>query len=133
MNAYIITVGDELVTGFVIDTNSAYLAGKLAGAGITVSRKVSVRDRVEEIAAEVDAALEAADLVFLTGGLGPTHDDCTKKAVCESFGVKLVESPDILRRVRERYESRGLEAPWRWCRRRQTCCRTRSGRPWVSG
>lgn len=111
MNAYIVTVGDELVTGFVTDTNSAYLAGKLAGIGITVSRKVSVRDRAEEIAAEMDAALEAADLVFVTGGLGPTHDDCTKRAVCESFGVKLVESPDILRRVRGRYESRGMEMP----------------------
>jgi nicotinamide-nucleotide amidase len=111
MNAYIITVGDELVTGFVIDTNSAYLAGKLAEAGITVSRKTSVRDRVEEIAAEMNAALEVADLVFLTGGLGPTRDDCTKKAVCESFGVKLVESPDILHRVRERYEARGMEMP----------------------
>lgn len=111
MNAYIVTVGDELVTGFVTDTNSAYLAGKLADIGITVSRKVSVRDRAEEIAAEMDAALEAADLVFVTGGLGPTRDDCTKRAVCESFGVKLVESPDILRRVRERYESRGMEMP----------------------
>jgi len=111
MNAWIITVGDEIVSGFAADTNSVYLAKKLAGAGITVSRKTSVRDRVEEIAAEIDAALGAADLVLMTGGLGPTSDDCTKTAVCRSFGVDLVESEDILNRVRERYESRGLEMP----------------------
>ena len=111
MNAYIVTVGDELVSGFSLDTNSVYLAGKLADAGITVSRKTSVRDRVGEIAAEIDAALAVSDLVFLTGGLGPTHDDCTKKAVCESFGVKLLESEDILARVSARYESRGMEMP----------------------
>lgn len=111
MHAHIITVGDEIVSGFVLDTNSVYLAGKLAEAGITVGRKTSVRDRVDEIAAEIDAALAGSDLVILTGGLGPTHDDCTKKAVCESFGVELVESQDILRRVRQRYESRGVEMP----------------------
>jgi nicotinamide-nucleotide amidase len=111
MNAYIVTVGDEIVSGFALDTNSVYLAARLAGAGITVSRKTSVRDRVGEIAAEIDAALSEANLVFLTGGLGPTHDDCTKKAITESFGVRLVESADILRRVRERYESRGMEMP----------------------
>ena len=111
MNAYIITVGDELVSGFSVDTNSVYLATRLAGAGITVGRKTSVRDRAAEIAAEIDTALASSDLVFLTGGLGPTHDDCTKKAVCRSFGVELVESEDILARVRARYESRGVEMP----------------------
>ncbi|MGD9140131.1 MAG: competence/damage-inducible protein A [bacterium] len=111
MKAHIITVGDEIVSGFVLDTNSVYLAGKLAEAGITVGRKTSVRDHVEEIAAEIDAALAGSDMVFLTGGLGPTHDDCTKKAVCESFGIELVESEDILGRVRQRYESRGVEMP----------------------
>ncbi len=111
MNAYIVAVGDELVSGFALDTNSVYLAARLAGVGITVSRKTCVRDRVGEIAAEIDAALAASDLVFLTGGLGPTHDDCTKHAVCESFGVRLVESGDILARVRARYESRGMEMP----------------------
>ena len=111
MNSYIITVGDELVSGLVLDTDSAYLAGKLASAGITVSRKASVRDRPSEIAAEIDLALASADLVFLTGGLGPTHDDCTKQAICESFGVDLIASEDILRRVKERYESRGMEMP----------------------
>jgi nicotinamide-nucleotide amidase len=111
MKAIIITVGDEVVTGFILDTNSVYLAGKLAEAGITVSRKVSVRDRVEEIAAEIDGAMDCADLVFLTGGLGPTHDDCTKAAIVRSFGVELVVSNDILGRVRRRYESRGIEMP----------------------
>jgi nicotinamide-nucleotide amidase len=76
---------------------------------VTVRRKSSVRDRAADIAHEAKAALDSADLVVLTGGLGPTHDDCTKQAICDVFGVGLVTSEAILQSVVERYESRGIK------------------------
>lgn len=90
MFAEIITIGDELLIGQVTDTNSAWMGRELNKVGIEVIRIVSVRDRADEITEAVDNAMKRADIVLMTGGLGPTKDDITKQTLCEYFGTELV-------------------------------------------
>ncbi|MBU6325822.1 MAG: damage-inducible protein CinA, partial [Bacteroidetes bacterium] len=85
MNAEIITVGDELLIGQTVDTNSAWLGTELNRVGIWVSRRTAVGDRADAIRAALDEAFSRVDLVIMTGGLGPTKDDITKKTLCEYF------------------------------------------------
>ncbi|AIZ63822.1 damage-inducible protein CinA [Hymenobacter sp. DG25B] len=89
-NAEIITIGDELLYGQVIDTNSAFLGQELGKLGIRVRQISSVSDRAEEIVQALDAARQRATLVLITGGLGPTKDDLTKNILTEYFGTELV-------------------------------------------
>jgi nicotinamide-nucleotide amidase len=90
MKAIIITIGDEILLGQITDTNSQYIAKQLADIGMEVLKIYSVSDKSEEIKAAVDAAFARADLVLVTGGLGPTKDDITKKALADYFGTELV-------------------------------------------
>ena len=85
MFAEIITIGDELLIGQVIDTNSAWMGQELNKIGIEVLRIVSIRDRKEEITEAIDSAMKRANIVLVTGGLGPTKDDITKQTLCEYF------------------------------------------------
>jgi len=95
MNAAIITVGDELLLGQVLDTNSKYIARDLAALGIKTGLILSVGDGAEVIAAAVNQAMAQADIVFMTGGLGPTKDDITKKVLADYFNTKLVFNPKV--------------------------------------
>ena len=79
MFAEIITIGDELLIGQVVDTNSAWMGQELNKIGIEVLRIVSIRDREEEIMEAIDNAMERVNIVLVTGGLGPTKDDITKQ------------------------------------------------------
>jgi nicotinamide-nucleotide amidase len=90
IQASIITIGDELLIGQTIDTNSAWLAKELNSIGITVKRRVSVGDNKQEIISALDQELKIAQVIFITGGLGPTSDDITKPLLCEYFGGKLI-------------------------------------------
>jgi nicotinamide-nucleotide amidase len=99
MNAEIITVGDELLIGQVVDTNSAWIGRELNKIGVEVMRIVSVRDLKEEIIGAIDTAMNRADVVLMTGGLGPTKDDITKQTLCEYFGTRLVFSEEVYRNV----------------------------------
>lgn len=96
MNAEIITIGDELLIGQVVDTNSAWMAKALEPAGVRVVRKVSIGDDASEIINALDLALLRSDIVLLTGGLGPTKDDITKKVLCDYFKTRLVLNQDVL-------------------------------------
>ena len=78
MFAEVITIGDELLIGQVVDTNSAWMGQELNKIGIEVLRIVSIRDREEEIMEAVDNAMKRVNIVLVTGGLGPTKDDITK-------------------------------------------------------
>lgn len=100
MFAEIITVGDELLIGQVIDTNSAWMGRELNKVGIEVIRIVSVRDRAEEITEAVDDAMKRVDIVLVTGGLGPTKDDITKQTLCAYFGTELVFSEEVFENVK---------------------------------
>ncbi len=102
MQANILTVGDEIVSGYVADTNAFYLAGRLSELGIGVRRMSSVGDDVARMCGEIRSALADADLVFITGGLGPTEDDLTKQAVARAVGRKLVVDRELHTRLAER-------------------------------
>lgn len=88
--ASIITIGDELLIGQVIDTNSAWMAQELNKAGIRVARRVAVADVWDEIWTALDEEQNHADIILLTGGLGPTADDITKPLLCKYFGGKMI-------------------------------------------
>ncbi len=92
MKVHIITVGDEILIGQVVDTNSAWIGQQLNLIGARVERILSVGDQHEEIMAAMTQALAQADVVLMTGGLGPTKDDITKKAIAECFGVDMTFS-----------------------------------------
>ncbi|MBC6990195.1 competence/damage-inducible protein A [Hymenobacter sp. BT491] len=98
-NAEIITIGDELLYGQVVDTNSAFMGQELGKIGLRVRQITSVSDRAAEIVLALDAARERADVVLITGGLGPTKDDLTKNILTEYFRTELVLNEPSLRDV----------------------------------
>jgi len=107
MNAIIITIGDEILSGATIDTNAAYIAKGLMFIGIDVTKRCSVGDERSDIKREITQALEDCDVVITTGGLGPTDDDITKEVICEVFGERLVEHKETLAALKERYRQLG--------------------------
>jgi len=109
--AEVITVGNELLSGRTVDTNFAYLARVLEAAGARVLRHESVEDQPEAIAAEIKSALSRAALVVVTGGLGPTPDDVTRKGVALALGRPLSLDPDVLEDLRGRWKARGGRDP----------------------
>lgn len=104
--AYIITIGDELLIGQTIDTNSAWIAQQLNAMGIDVQRRVAVADQRDAIINALDEALAVADIVLVTGGLGPTADDITKPLLCEYFGGKMVVDERVLAHVKDIFSRR---------------------------
>ena len=108
MRAEIITIGDELLIGQVINTNASYIGKKLSEIGISVARIVSVGDVEKEIIDELKYALDNFEVIILTGGLGPTHDDVTKNAICKLFNTRLVFSEEVLNQVKEFLAKRGI-------------------------
>ena len=90
MKAIIVTIGDELLLGQVLDTNSKFIARNLAALGIQTTQILSVADGEQAISDAIKAAMAQADIVFVTGGLGPTKDDITKKVLADYFKTKLV-------------------------------------------
>ena len=109
MKAEIITIGDEILIGQIIDTNSAWMAEKLNQAGVEVYQVTSVHDDREHILKALADAEERVDLVLLTGGLGPTKDDITKNTLCEYFGSNLVFHESTFANIRERFLKRGVD------------------------
>ena len=108
MNAIIITVGDEILLGQILDTNSKYIASGLTGLGVEVIEMLSIPDRREEIYETVDYAMQEADLIVVTGGLGPTKDDVTKKVLAEYFGSRLVMNEEVFGWLKELLGGRGI-------------------------
>ncbi len=107
MDAQIITVGNELLIGRTVDTNAAWLARRLDEAGFQVVRKVTIGDDLDAIEEAVRASLIESTVVVTTGGLGPTHDDVTKKAIARVFGVKLQIDRALESSLAARFERRG--------------------------
>lgn len=108
MKAEIITIGDELLIGQVINTNQAYLAEKLNTVGVFIERMTTVGDNPKDILDAFSSAWDRFDVVCVTGGLGPTHDDITKKIVCEFFKTDLVMNEDVLRDVKAIFAKRNM-------------------------
>lgn len=106
MKVEILTIGDELLLGFTIDTNAAHLARQLAAVGIEIVRRGTVGDGAEEIAAGVRDALDRTGGVITTGGLGPTSDDLTKPAIAALFGRGMRLDEEYLEWLRRRWRDR---------------------------
>ncbi|MGV7105656.1 competence/damage-inducible protein A [Flavobacterium sp. U410] len=104
MKASIITIGDEILIGQIVDTNSAYMAKALDKIGIGVHEMLSISDSQEHITQTLQNQLSKVDVVIVTGGLGPTKDDVTKKTFCSFFDDELVEDPKVLAHVKELIE-----------------------------
>lgn len=99
LNASIITIGDELLIGQTIDTNSAFIAQEFNKVGIWVKRRVAVGDVYEDIWKAIDEGVATSPIVIITGGLGPTADDITKPLLCKYFGGNLVENEEVLKHI----------------------------------
>ena len=106
MRAEIITIGDELLIGQVVDTNSAWMAERLNEIGVELYQITSVHDTREHIVAALNEAFSRADIVLTTGGLGPTNDDITKHVLCEYFGTHLVEDARVRAHIQQLYSTR---------------------------
>lgn len=105
--AEIISIGDELLIGQVVNTNASWMAEKLSLAGITLRQITAIGDREAEIHRAIDEALGRAQLVFITGGLGPTADDITKPALCRYFDTELVFNPAAYEQLKALFARRG--------------------------
>jgi len=107
MDAAILTIGDELLIGQVIDTNSAWLAMRLNELGITVKARFSVGDNMSEIRDAIYYATELAPVVITTGGLGPTSDDRTREVLCDMFECEMQENEEVLNGIKDMFAKRG--------------------------
>ena len=104
-NAGIVIIGNEILSGKVVDTNSPFLCAELRGLGVDVERIVVIPDEIETIAREVRSMSDAYDFVFTSGGVGPTHDDLTLDGVARAFGRKLELNESLAGRI-ERAQGR---------------------------
>ena len=115
--AVVLTVGNEIVSGDVENTNASWLARRLAQVGVAVKLVAAVRDEIDEIAAFLSAERPRADYVFVTGGLGGTPDDVTREGVAAAFGVECEEVVPLADELRRRFARRGLgEYAARWAK-----------------
>lgn len=108
--AGVLGVGDELLLGTAVDTNGTWLAGRLSDLGFRVSRRVLVGDSEDAVRGALEGLLQEAELVVITGGLGPTPDDRTRYAVAQFLGRPLEPDADVVAHLEARYRARGLDA-----------------------
>ncbi len=109
MDVTIINIGDELLIGQVINTNASRMSQMLIGAGMEVREVITIADNGDQIKATLQKAIEKSEAVLITGGLGPTKDDITKKTLCELFNSRLVENEEALANVKRIFDARGYE------------------------
>ncbi|NDV67660.1 CinA family nicotinamide mononucleotide deamidase-related protein [Dysgonomonas sp. 25] len=101
MKAAIVTIGDEILIGQIVDTNSAWMASKMTDAGFEIEEKQAIGDDADQIKNTITDVFGRVDVILMTGGLGPTKDDITKKTLCEYFGTELVFSDDVLQNIEQ--------------------------------
>ena len=109
MKTAIIAIGDELLIGQVVDTNSGSIARMIDPAGWSIEWVKVIHDDADAIVRAVDEAFAVADVVLTTGGLGPTKDDITKLTLCNYFGGELRHDPDVLENIKEIFQRRGIQ------------------------
>src|SRR5205085_629469 len=104
VNASIITIGDELLIGQTVDTNSAFIGQELNKIGVWVRHRIAVGDDYDDIRDALDDETERSEIVIITGGLGPTADDITKPLLCDYFGGKMVMNEEVLKHIEYLFE-----------------------------
>ncbi len=107
--AWVLTIGDELLRGEIVDSNKSFLSERLLGLDIEATRHVTVADDAGEIAAQLREAVASAQVLLISGGLGPTRDDITTEVVARTFGRRLVRRPEEVERIRAFFASIGRE------------------------
>ncbi|MBX2851301.1 MAG: competence/damage-inducible protein A [Phycisphaeraceae bacterium] len=113
MPAILLSIGDELILGQTVDTNAAWLAGRLSGLGIGCVEHRTVPDDLDHIAEVIQQCAEAAKVLIITGGLGPTDDDLTRPALAKAMGVDLTEDPASVEHIASYFKGRGRVMPER--------------------
>ncbi|PKB64358.1 MAG: hypothetical protein BZY80_02885 [SAR202 cluster bacterium Io17-Chloro-G2] len=108
MNAEIVAIGSELLLGQIVDTNSAWMAQRLAGVGVNLFYKTVVGDNPDRMLEITNRAMERSDLVITSGGLGPTQDDLTREVIARATNRELVMDPELLAQIEERFRRRGF-------------------------
>ncbi len=106
MKAYLISIGDELLIGQTINTNAAVIGNKLSDINVDVVKVCAVKDDEQDIISELNLAKEKSDVIIITGGLGPTHDDITKKTIINYFKTELIENTEVLENIRTLFAKR---------------------------
>ena len=109
MKATILNIGDELLIGQVVNTNASRMSQMLIAAGIDVCGTFVIGDRADDIDFYLRHCIERSDVVLITGGLGPTKDDITKKTLCDFFHSELYENQEALTNVKRIFDARGYE------------------------
>ncbi len=109
MKAYLITIGDEILIGQTLNTNAAYIGEKLIAEQISVVKSVVIGDNEEQILAEFEYGFSNFDIVIVTGGLGPTHDDLTRRCIVKFFNTELVFNEDVFSDIENIFKQRGRE------------------------
>ena len=107
MNSALVTIGDEILIGQVVDTNAVWISQQLNSLGVRVGEMVTVSDEADQITATLDRYIGRYDLLILTGGLGPTKDDITKHTLAFYFNSKMVTHPEVLERITAFFRERG--------------------------
>src|SRR5262245_49765860 len=107
--AAIVLIGNEILSGKVVDANAAYLCRELRALGVDVKRIAVIPDEIDVIAAEIAAASRGYDVVFTSGGVGPTHDDVTIEGVARAVGVPVIRHPRLVALLQDFYRDRGTE------------------------
>jgi nicotinamide-nucleotide amidase len=107
MKAYLLSIGDELLIGQTINTNVAYIGKLVSDINMSIEKSSVIGDDLETIIEELDYAFAKGDIIFLTGGLGPTHDDVTRAAIVDYFKTKLVLNDDVLENIKSMLDQRG--------------------------
>ena len=96
MKTAIVTIGDEILIGQIVDTNSTWMSEHMTKAGFDIEEVRSIGDDAQQIKDTIDDLLNQVDVILMTGGLGPTKDDITKKTLCDYFGTELVFDESVL-------------------------------------
>lgn len=109
MNAYLISIGDELLIGQTINTNASFIADKLSDINVNVTKISTIGDIESSVLAEFECGLEQSDIVIVTGGLGPTHDDITRTCVVKFFETELVENEEVLENIKALFAKKNRE------------------------
>jgi nicotinamide-nucleotide amidase len=109
VKAEIITIGDEILIGQTIDTNSAWLGEQLHLIGVKLNRIISISDTPEAIRESIDESFLRADLILMTGGLGPTQDDITKETLAQYFNTILERNQEVVDEIDSYFRSKGLQ------------------------
>lgn len=105
LTAGFIAIGNELLNGIVLETNCHWMTARLVALGVDIRRRVLVRDEIDEIGKSLQFAREVCDVIITSGGLGPTHDDMTLKAIANALGLNLIENKNAIEIIKRQYKT----------------------------